>query len=508
MIYEELSQNMQCYLHKPVRYDLALDSVEFIKDILIPQERRIYICNLLSFEENSRGHYDLLITIGFPTQSLVDKCTCLISVPIGTDPLLIMNHINHVFTYYSAWDRALSEILRRGGAIKELMDVSAPIFGNPIGIHDASFKLVAETDSPDSRQEEDTSLRRRDPAYITSTVLQHPDFLASLHKKNAMMLTPPPGLSRKSVVKNLFFNGEFAYRIVITERNRPLTDQDLVLLEHMSTYITPLIQQMAWSDTAPTLPVLLAQMLSGDIPDPQEVSLQFSNRGWNINDYYLCMVFSYSNIDVFNDSSQATSYWLKQLIPRSEAILYQECVVVYVNVGSQLRPAYDFNRYYVEFMRDMNMKCAVSHVMRGLSNLPLQYLQASHALRIGQRVKPHFWHFYFDDIAPYFIMEQSSRELPARAVCASEIVNLYQYDADNGTSFFQTVKAYLDCGQNLAKASDALFIHRTTLVYRLKKIREQFRCDFEDPLKRGYYIFSCWFLSYAANQEAWPMDRT
>ena len=421
MIYEELSHFLKCKLHKPVRYDLTFDSVEFIKELSDPQDSRIYVCNLLNFEENARGQYNFLIVIGFPSQSLVDKCTCLISLPSGTDPLQILNRINHVFTYYGAWDRSLSEILRRSGTVKELMDVSAPIFGNPISIHDSAFKCVAETDSRGADRETDFSLRRRDPTYITSTVLQHPDFVASLHRKGATMLTSPPGGSRNSAVKNLFFNGEFVYRIVITERERPLTDQDLVLLEHMSSYITPLLQQMMWSNPSPTLPVLLVQMLSGQLPSLQDMSIHFTSRGWNANDYYLCLVFAYSNIDLFNDMSHATSYWLKQLIPRSEAVLYGENVVVYVNVGPEWRPSHDYNRYYVEFMRDMNMKCAVSQVMRGLSNLPLQYTQALRALQIGQRVKPHFWHFEFDEISPYYIMEQSSRELPPRAVCASEI---------------------------------------------------------------------------------------
>lgn len=47
-------------------------------------------------------------------------------------------------------------------------------------------------------------------------------------------------------------------------------------------------------------------------------------------------------------------------------------------------------------------------------------------------------------------------------------------------SMMQTVKAYLDCGMNVSLASRVLYMHRNTLIYRLKNIRKNTGLDLSD----------------------------
>lgn len=47
-------------------------------------------------------------------------------------------------------------------------------------------------------------------------------------------------------------------------------------------------------------------------------------------------------------------------------------------------------------------------------------------------------------------------------------------------SMMQTVEAYLDCGMNVSLASRVLYMHRNTLIYRLKNIRKNTGLDLSD----------------------------
>lgn len=61
---------------------------------------------------------------------------------------------------------------------------------------------------------------------------------------------------------------------------------------------------------------------------------------------------------------------------------------------------------------------------------------------------------------------------------------LQDEDAEKNTEFYETLKCYFLCGHNIAETSNYMHIHRNTLVYRLKKIRELIGEDIED-IKRS-----------------------
>ncbi len=49
---------------------------------------------------------------------------------------------------------------------------------------------------------------------------------------------------------------------------------------------------------------------------------------------------------------------------------------------------------------------------------------------------------------------------------------LIDYDAEHGTQLVLTLSEYLDCGGNYDASARALSVHRSTLKYRLRRIRE------------------------------------
>lgn len=63
-------------------------------------------------------------------------------------------------------------------------------------------------------------------------------------------------------------------------------------------------------------------------------------------------------------------------------------------------------------------------------------------------------------------------------------------DERNHTELYETLKMYLLCGNNITVAAKILHIHRNTLVYRLKQIRECLEIDFNDiEISRGILSF-------------------
>ena len=54
----------------------------------------------------------------------------------------------------------------------------------------------------------------------------------------------------------------------------------------------------------------------------------------------------------------------------------------------------------------------------------------------------------------------------------------------------KTLRTYLDENLNATRTAEALFIHRSTLLYRLEKIKEILQYDLDDPDENFYLSFS------------------
>ena len=68
------------------------------------------------------------------------------------------------------------------------------------------------------------------------------------------------------------------------------------------------------------------------------------------------------------------------------------------------------------------------------------------------------------------------------------------YDREKGTPYFETLREYLLQERDIPRTSEALIIHRTTLLYRLKKIQSLIQVNLEDPWQRLQLMLSLWIL--------------
>ncbi len=67
--------------------------------------------------------------------------------------------------------------------------------------------------------------------------------------------------------------------------------------------------------------------------------------------------------------------------------------------------------------------------------------------------------------------------------CNNKLQKLEEYDHANGTFLINTLEAYYMSGFNVGKTAEALFIHRNSLQYRLKKIEEILGIHLEDTME-------------------------
>jgi sugar diacid utilization regulator len=103
--------------------------------------------------------------------------------------------------------------------------------------------------------------------------------------------------------------------------------------------------------------------------------------------------------------------------------------------------------------------------------IPRSYAEASRALDIRMRSRAPHGVTSFDDLGVLRILHNEN-EYEIRTFVKEWLGNLLDYDMRRRTDLVQTLSHYLDCGGNYDETAAALLIHRSTLRYRLQRIRD------------------------------------
>ncbi|MFD5453006.1 PucR family transcriptional regulator [Streptomyces sp. NPDC127100] len=104
--------------------------------------------------------------------------------------------------------------------------------------------------------------------------------------------------------------------------------------------------------------------------------------------------------------------------------------------------------------------------------IPGRYQEALRALEVRRRSRSRYGTTFFDDLGLYRILGPGNDHQELEGFVREWLGQLVDYDGRHGASLVETLSRYFDCGGNYAETAESLTIHRSTLRYRLQRIRE------------------------------------
>ena len=144
--------------------------------------------------------------------------------------------------------------------------------------------------------------------------------------------------------------------------------------------------------------------------------------------------------------------------------------------------------------RDYLLYAGISSPIQGIQSLHVAFTQAQIALDACFRQRGDRWIWLFSQCALTHILENFHAELTLEQTLSPALYALRDYDREHGTPYFETLREYLLCERDIPKTSQALIIHRTTLLYRLKKIESLVSLSLDDPGQRLYLLLSLYVM--------------
>lgn len=339
------------------------------------------------------------------------------------------------------------------------------------------------------------------PLDILNDFKVNEDYLVTMHTTGPSVF-PAETFGYSILYQNLWYNKKYRGRICVNEIKRRIRPGDFYLLDFFSGIVLEVLKagEGLVMNHAMSLSRVLFQMLEGEQEDMQALERALLQYGWTAKDDYFCVCFFSEERDIHTNSVQYFCSRLMDHFPDSCAFLYEKCVVMLVNSTlSDMNPGSFGNRIAV-MLREGLMKAGISALSSDLQMFPLYYEQAVCAYETGQKINDTFWSYRFEDYQMDFVLENALEKLPASLLCSPEILRLREYDATHTAELSRTLKIYLEQDRNLARTAEILQIHRSTLLYRIGRIKEMTGLELEEPREKFRLLLSYYLIEQNRGQ--------
>jgi hypothetical protein len=428
----------------------------------------------------------ILLYAGPMKKEFIDLFEAVLLFDERADVFSLYNCVQEIYSEHEAWDHTLQELLNSGMGAQAMLDSSERIFQNPLQLHNSNLvTLACSSTMPDWLLDEDLL------SEFTSNLKMSAEFIQSFEKKRATIF-PEHLTGMRSMYVNIFDQGIFQYRLLVNETARKFLPSDGVLLEHLAHYIKLALNADTYVDYSEfkTLPNVLKGIISGSITDLRYAGEQLSRNGWQMKHHYFCISVLLDILDVQNHTAHNLVARINKLVRGACAFMCNDGIRVYVNLDIFKGDSEDVISRLAPFFRDNNLKAGVSSTFTGFEEIKLHFIQAELALSVGLRHRPTFWIHRYKDNVEDLLLECCISKLPARMLCAQELLRLREYDEANSTKYYLTLLTYLQNHMNKVQTAKDLYINRSTFLYRLNRIRTLTGLDLETNYNQWYLLLS------------------
>jgi len=425
-----------------------------------------------------------LLVRGSADEKLSEHFSAVVSIPEAASVTQVHNLVQEVFAECNKWEADIHRILSIGSDVQAIIDISGTVFNNPLVLIDGNYKALAYSAEVKS-----------DPAFAPVLDAMALPFLMTHDNQ-----LPSPYSEGQVDIATLLVNGMHAYatslsqhkyKLLLIEHHRLLSPSDALLLKHLSNLIylavgfipeyVPYSYQLSES---------LKRYMNDASMDEEILVADLKRHGWLPEHSYVCLKF---HAEIFDRKDRSLRFFCERVatvMGEDSAFEYQDSVVAVINFDLYKGDEAGFDKVLREFLQDNFLKVGISNRFTGFTELRHYYTQAALAIATGPGLLPLMDCFSFRDVIKPLMKQWCTAQLPAQLVCAPEVLALDEYDRRHDSELTHTLYVLLKNNLNYTRTAKELFIHRSTLNYRLGRIQKITALDLENIESQWYILLS------------------
>ncbi|MFZ3150599.1 MAG: helix-turn-helix domain-containing protein [Anaerolineaceae bacterium] len=402
------------------------------------------------------------------------------------DMNMVLNDVLKAFEFYNEWETSLKETSYSNSSFQMLVDLSYPVFKNPIFMVDWYGKVLGLTSQSEAEMDGTTWDYMRTngylPAYVYDRVNISNEQFQQIENKKEITYLDVPQFNYHCIHCTIFIENQPVMNFEISQKETDLTEGMCQLAEILRQACLIKLQFGDATTFIPPTVLLLSDLLSGKAYNPEALRHVLFTLGWeNSKNWYLTTF-----LNPFSGEMPRTVL-LQQLereIPRGfsfewegHLIMLSDCEDWDANLAS-----------LAKLLKEGSYVAGVSMPFSDYKELPVAFKQAEVAMSFSNRDSAINW---CTDHAWGYMLSEFVQDFKSEGMLHPAIETLEKYDLKNGSELLKTLHTYLLNERSVIETANELFIHRNSLRYRLEQINNLIHVDLDNPEVRLYLLFSC-----------------
>lgn len=509
--------------------DNLIDNLEIIDRIIeTPLTYRLYIINdhikidnediFIDFIKSCNENYvsaiimsEKLVSAMKKFKSFITGKYCPVNTPIIVFPENLFflevayNIQNFISEYYKSSLNKIIEINTRFSYIslkcpdiKKMIDYFKSVINNPVIIYDEFFNIIVSTDDYLNEYEE-----------IPGTIEKN--FLKNLYFYKQNIIFKNIEGPKKEYVRVLFpitFDNRDKAFLAVFEMNTSLSCIDYTVLEISATstlvemkrlmalkkieekHLNDFLYDLIYRTDNKTEDIIRRAKILNIIENSNYCAIIFD---LHLKDTYKSSKFE--SFEVYGDiiSNSITSF-IKNENKQSLVSKFGKSILILYRVNSNTSESYAEIKDICAKLQNMlinkydyiNIHIGIGSIINNIINVSKSYRDALSSVSYGRAIYGENMEFiisYNDSGLLKMIGKIKDKDMLYEMI-PENLINLKRHDKVSNSSLTETLSTYLDCNCNAKKASQKMFIHYKTVLYRLEKIFNDFNIDLESSNSR------------------------
>lgn len=406
-----------------------------------------------------------------------------------------MRELDHI----SSQDTELEYYLRLAPLIKGvfhnlsmfgIMEQIETILCRPIMVIDMGFKIIDESPSINDNYR---TYERNDIFLAESCVdqIKANHIYWSLTKREyASTLITFPELD-SFLVSSIKINASDVMMLIVFENSLPFELEDYVLVKKISSILAVQYQKpdIAYSSHMAFPNHIVFALLNGEYVTQEEFMGRVGYFPWiRYEKHYLMLLDDKAEGNDLRPRHGAILKSLLVFIGEDHCLTYKNLIVGFLG-QQQIDNIYHTHRAeFEDYLVSNSLICSISQAYADIMESRTYYLASLKLLRCARKYRLKI--AYFPDSHLYIFHDLIASNGDPSYFYHPAVIKLIDYDREYHTDLLKTLEIYFHHKSSPDLAAERLHIHRSTLYYRIKKIREITEFDFEDFRETAQIYFS------------------
>ncbi|MBV7275597.1 helix-turn-helix domain-containing protein [Clostridium sp. PL3] len=410
----------------------------------------------------------------------------IIIVTKSIDIIQILNEIRSllmIHRHYIQSSLKLMNILLSDGSLQDIMNIGYKILGNPLFLHDISFKVLGYTQGvsvDDPFWQQITSVDYFTDTEITIIIEQ--GNLDKLYKSNFPIFVKTKASPRQWIVAKIVIDGNVFGHLSTLEYEKQFQESDIKLMSLISDVISSALKRNSvfYSSKGKRYEYFIVDLLEEKEQSREVIKqrLKYMDLNFEENLYVITVSPTQKSneyiphpymLDIFNN-----------LVYSGKSLIYHNNFVIVFSSKSETLSEDYLNNLSV-FLEKQQLVGGLSHCFHDIADIHEYYLQAIKSIELGIRMNGKKTIYAYGDYSLYHLIDIASEHKDLKNFLNPSLIALINYDCKNNASYSESLYAYLSNGNSIAAAAHALNIHRNTMDYRINKIAEIMNLNLNNP---------------------------